>query len=149
MIQVLHDVNCRRDWRTSRYCRKVRVSVTFPLQSDFVLVCYSQSWSISLCARVEIDGSRDHSVTSATILPKGGPLFSCEGAHLDFHQVSIQGCCLTNIPLVPKILKLSVALTLLQKNIFENVPKGGTVIVPNASTTPQKCALDYFGNHVR
>lgn len=85
---------------------------------------------ISLYAQVKIDGiSCDYSVTSATILPKGGPSFSCKGAFPDFFQVSIPNCSCVDTPLVPKIPKLPAIWACHKKNIFEKVPKGGTVIV--------------------
>jgi hypothetical protein len=68
-------------------------------------------------------------VTFATILPKGGPQFSCEGAQADFLHVTTYCCACTNTALVPKIPKPFVELTVHKKKHFEKVPKGGSVIV--------------------
>ena len=78
-------------------------SVTFAANHDFVFVCDSQNQSM---LQLEIDGiSCDNIVTTATILPKGGPPCSLCAGYSDFHQLSWQSLSYTNIPLVPKLLK--------------------------------------------
>ena len=80
--------------------------------------------------QLEIDGiSCDNVVTTATILPKGGPPCSLWAGYSDFHQLSQQSLSYTSIPLVPKLLKASDKERDTEKNNTEKVPKTPPVIV--------------------
>ena len=92
-----------------------------------MFVCDSQNRSTW---QLEIDGiSCDNAVTTATILPKGGPPCSLWAGYSDFHQLSRQSLSYTSIPLVPKLPKPSDKERDTEKNNTEKVPITPPVIV--------------------
>jgi hypothetical protein len=78
--------------------------------------------------------SCDNTVTTATILPKGGPPCSLWAGYSDFHQLSRQSLSYTSIPLVPKLPKPSDKERDTEKNNIEKVPITRSVIVMRVKT---------------